>query len=150
MNYFVAPGIPKHYQSKKPLITTVTPDEIHVIVCEKVSAFLRDPVDPISMKRKTRKRPMVYARQISAFFTNEYCIMSLQAIGNSVSPPTGRKFDHASVLHCFKTVKCLMDSDKKYENLITMVRSEIEVTIAIKIQNDQKKFGLKLFESQKK
>ena len=58
---------------------------------------------------KTRKRPIVEARQIAMYFAKKYIRTTLEQIGKQI----GGK-DHATVIHACKTVNNLMETDKNF------------------------------------
>lgn len=64
--------------------------------------------NPTTVSKKNRKREYVQTRQIAMFLSKSLTKESLAKIGYNI----GRK-DHATVLHACKTVKNLIDTDKK-------------------------------------
>jgi chromosomal replication initiator protein len=67
-------------------------------------------IDTDSLQSSTRKREIVQARQVAMFFSKTLTKSSLAAIGAEI----GGK-DHATVLHAFKTVNNLMETDKAFK-----------------------------------
>lgn len=65
------------------------------------------------MNSKTRKRNIVQARQLAMFFAKEHTKASLTTIGLQC----GNK-DHATVLHACRTVKNLIETDKKFKQYV--------------------------------
>jgi chromosomal replication initiator protein len=59
---------------------------------------------------KTRQRQTVVARQVSMYYMKEYTGLSLERIGQYFAR------DHATVLHAFKTVNNLRDTDKCFRS----------------------------------
>ncbi len=93
----------------------VTIDLIQQTVCDYFSM----PVD--QMKSKTRKREIVQARQIAMYFAKNKTKSSLSTIGARI----GGK-DHATVLHACKTVKNLLDTDKRFKVFVTDIEKMLE------------------------
>jgi chromosomal replication initiator protein len=75
------------------------------------------------MKSKTRKREIVQARQISMYFSKKLTKSSLASIGMQC----GGK-DHATVLHAFKTVNNLQDTDKHFRKYITDLDKKLNLS----------------------
>lgn len=70
-------------------------------------------IAPEQLKSKTRKREIVQSRQIAMYFAKNYTKNSLASIGSQI----GGK-DHATVLHAYKTVNNLMETDKRFKRYI--------------------------------
>ncbi len=79
-------------------------DYIQKVVCD----YFQLPTEAI--QAKTRKREIVQARQIAMYFSKQMTKLSLSAIGVQI----GGK-DHATVLHAFRTVANLIETDKKFK-----------------------------------
>ena len=60
------------------------------------------------MKKKTRKREICFPRQVAMYLIKNTTNLSLKSIGELFS---GK--DHATVLHAYRTINNLMDSDKQ-------------------------------------
>ncbi len=73
------------------------------------------------IKSKTRKREIVQARQISMYFSKNLTKASLTTIGSKI----GGK-DHATVLHAYKTVNNLMETDKKFRLQVEDIEKKIK------------------------
>ena len=73
------------------------------------------PVDVMTEKdnKKTRKREVVYARQLAMYFAKHYTSCSLATIGTEI----GNK-DHATVLHACKTIDNLYDTDRSVKTTV--------------------------------
>ena len=93
----------------------ITLDVIQQTVCDYFSM----PVD--QLKSKTRKREIVQARQIAMYFAKSKTKSSLSTIGARI----GGK-DHATVLHACKTVKNLLDTDKRFKSFVTDIDKMLE------------------------
>ncbi len=91
-------------------------DFIQKIVCD----YFGIPVDQIHSK--TRKREIVQARQIAMYFAKKMTKSSLAYIGLHC----GNK-DHATVLHACRTVKNLIDTDKKFRSYVDELECKIKI-----------------------
>ena len=74
----------------------------------------------------TRKRHIVFARQVAMYFLKKHTHMGLSEIGRIFS---GK--DHATVLYAIKTVENLIDSDKKIKQDITVLKEELNFQLHI-------------------
>lgn len=75
-------------------------------------------------ERVTRKREILQVRQIAMYFSKMYTKASLYTIGSKI----GGK-DHATVLHAYKTVENIYDTNFKFRTYI----NDIKLTIINKI-----------------
>ena len=92
--------------------------EVNVDFIQKtVADYFSVPV--ALLKDKTRKKEIVTARQVAMYFTKEHTNHSLKTIGYHFG---GR--DHATVIHSVQTVSDLIDSDKKFRDLISELRKK--------------------------
>lgn len=90
-------------------------NEITIEIIQKiVSKYFDIPVDVLVSK--TRKRNIVQARQIVMYLSKKYTKKSLVKIGKENG---GR--DHATVLHACRTVKNLIDIDKKFSRYVAEI-----------------------------
>ncbi|MCK9254866.1 MAG: chromosomal replication initiator protein DnaA [Bacteroidales bacterium] len=94
----------------------VSIDYIQKVVCNYFSM----PVETLASK--TRKREIVQARQIAMYFAKTMTKSSLAAIGSAI----GNK-DHATVLHAFKTVNNLIDTDKKFKADVEEIEKRLKM-----------------------
>ncbi len=94
----------------------VSIDYIQKVVCD----YFDLPIE--ILKSKTRKREIVQARQISMYFAKNLTKSSLANIGANC----GGK-DHATVLHAFKTVNNLIETDKRFKGYITDLEKRIVI-----------------------
>jgi chromosomal replication initiator protein len=94
----------------------VSIDYIQKVVCD----YFDLPIE--LLKSKTRKREVVQARQIAMYFAKSMTKSSLATIGLHC----GGK-DHATVLHAFRTVNNLMDTDKRFKNYIDELNKKISI-----------------------
>jgi chromosomal replication initiator protein len=73
------------------------------------------------LSAKTRKREIVQARQIAMFFCKNLTKSSLSTIGATI----GGK-DHATVLHAYKTISNLIETDKSFKLQIDEIERKIK------------------------
>lgn len=79
-------------------------------------------VDEASLESKSRKREIVDARQISMYLAKEYTSKSLSTIGQFI----GKK-DHSTVLHAYKSVKNMIETNKKYRETIEEICNRLGI-----------------------
>jgi chromosomal replication initiator protein len=94
----------------------ITLDYIQKVVCD----YFDMNVDVL--QSKTRKREIVQARQIAMFFSKNLTSSSLSTIGSVI----GGK-DHATVLHAYKTVNNLAETNKEFKSYITDIEKKLKV-----------------------
>lgn len=92
------------------------------IIAERVECYYNLPVNTIHLK--TRKREILFPRQVAMFFSKRLTKASLGTIGANL----GRK-DHATVLHACKTVSNLIDTDKKVRSDIEEMEKQIKTAL---------------------
>lgn len=99
-----------------------TAREISIDYIQKVvSDYFDMPID--LMKSKTRKREVVQARQIAMFYAKNMTKASLATIGAQC----GGK-DHATVLHAYRTVNNLIETDKQFRGYIADLDKKIKLS----------------------
>jgi chromosomal replication initiator protein len=91
-------------------------DDITRIVCE----FLSLPENKI--REKTRKKEIVFARQIAMYLSKEYTSNSLKTIGLYF----GGK-DHSTVIHSCNLIEKNLQTDTHLQSVIENLRSKIEM-----------------------
>jgi chromosomal replication initiator protein len=91
-------------------------DYIQKVVCN----YFNLPSD--SLCSNTRKREIVQARQIAMYFSKSLTKASLATIGAEI----GGK-DHATVLHAFKTVNNLMETDKSFKTQMSELEKKFKI-----------------------
>lgn len=104
MNYMIAPGV---FEREKTIES----------IQKNISEFYNVPLE--LMNSETRRREIVQVRQIAMFFAKGETGKSLESIGNKI----GGK-DHGTVLHAIKTVKNLIETDKKFKNQIIEIQKK--------------------------
>ncbi len=98
-----------------------TPREITIdYIQQTVCKYFDLPLD--KLKSASRKRETVQARQLAMYLSKAYTRSSLAVIGNKC----GNK-DHATVLHACKTVKNLVDTDKRFKKYVVDLENIIKV-----------------------
>lgn len=110
----------------------ITTNEIDKAVCE----YFQISVE--SLHSKSRKREIVQTRQIAMYFSKQFTEDSLASIGHQI----GSK-NHATVLHACKTVKNLIDTDKKFkehcDNIERIIKSEKNYNMDTSIKDNYEK-----------
>ncbi len=96
-------------------------DSFEIVVCEEVSKLQGKKVSVNQLVSNTRRREVVYSRQIIMKKMNES--MSLQLAGNRFGK------DHATVLHSAKTVKNLYDTDARFRKMIQRIEQRTKCKI---------------------
>jgi len=91
-------------------------DYIKNVVCD----YFQITVDEINSR--TRKREIVQARQLAMYFSKKHTKFSLANIGIQC----GNK-DHATVLHAYRTVTDLLDTDKQFKVYVEELEKKIKV-----------------------
>lgn len=108
--------IVKEIASEKKI--TLGIDDITTIVCE----FLSLPENKI--REKTRKKEVVFARQIAMYLSKEFTSNSLKTIGLFFG---GR--DHSTVIHACNLIGKNLQSDNYLQDVIEKLRSKIEMRL---------------------
>lgn len=90
-------------------------DYISKTVCD----YFKIPNDLLSSK--TRKREIVQARQIAMYFCKNLTNSSLATIGSTI----GGK-DHSTVLHAYRTISNLMETDKMFKLQMDDIEKKIK------------------------
>lgn len=93
----------------------VSIDYIQKTVCDYFN------LDPKVLQAKSRKREIVQARQIAMYFSKNMTNASLASIGAQI----GGK-DHATVLHAYKTVNDLVQTDKNFKNFVEDIEKKLK------------------------
>lgn len=110
---YVFPGLEK--TSKKKAAHDVAMEKVNEIiatVCLELEIFKSD------MTSKSRKGPFVKGRQIAHYLIMKHTKMSLTDTGKIFG---GR--DHSTVIYSVNTVNDLMDTDKKYKDLVNKIEN---------------------------
>ena len=94
----------------------LTVSNIQKVVAEYFNLGIDD------LQSKTRKRDIVQARQIAMYFAKDLTKASLSTIGSQI----GRK-DHATVLHAYKAIRNLVDTDNKFKAHINEINKRLKV-----------------------
>lgn len=79
--------------------------------------------------RKSRKREIVYARQMSYFFIKENTFCSLKYLGTLFC---AKPQDHSTVIHACQTISDLYCSDKATIRMVNAIRADITELKAVK------------------
>lgn len=79
-------------------------------------------IDENKMREKTRRKEVVFARQVSMYFSKSLTNYSLKTIGLHFG---GR--DHSTVIHACQTIEEAMALDKNINSIIEDIRSKISI-----------------------
>jgi chromosomal replication initiation ATPase DnaA len=111
----------------------ITIERLKEIVCKicnnNPGTFLQEGrkwivVTPDKIELRNSKREIVEARQFCHYFSHQYMALSLYEIGQNF----GRK-DHATVLHSIRTIKNLLESDKRIQKIHGEINEKIKKEI---------------------
>lgn len=97
----------------------ITIENITSLVCD----FLK--IDENKIRDKTRKKEIVFARQIAMFLSKELTKSSLKTIGLHFG---GR--DHSTVIHACSSIEKNLPSDPALKEIIDKIRNQIEGTFS--------------------
>lgn len=89
---------------------------ISKVICD----YYNLPVD--ILQQKTRKREIVQPRQIAMYFSKSLTNLSLSSIGSQL----GNK-NHATVLHSYKTVQDLIETNKDFRRSIDEIEKKLKM-----------------------
>ena len=92
----------------------MTPEYIE----QSVSVVLNIPVSEI--RRETRKREIVFARQMCMFLIYRKCKLSQEATGSRYNR------DHATVIHSIKTINNLIEFDKSTRDVYDKIKEMLD------------------------
>ena len=111
-------------QLARKVLGGISEYEKEPIGIEKIIKTVADyyNVEVDSVNTKSRKREIVLVRQTAMYLAKKHLDLSTSKIGYQI----GRR-DHATVLHAFKTIANLLETDKQYRGEL----SEIEATLQI-------------------
>jgi chromosomal replication initiator protein len=90
----------------------VTIDTIQEVIADYFQITVAD------LKSKSRKKEVVYPRQLAMFLAKEYTELPLKSIGYHFG---GR--DHSTVIHSIQSVNLLMDETPDVEETLQKLRS---------------------------
>lgn len=88
-------------------------------IAKSVCDYFNIPTDLLSSK--TRKREIVQARQIAMYFCKNLTNSSLATIGSTI----GGK-DHSTVLHAYRTISNLLETDKVFKIQMEEIEKKIK------------------------
>lgn len=73
--------------------------------------------------RKSRKREIVFARQMTYFFIKENTFCSLKYLGTLF---TKKHQDHSTVIHACQTISNLYDCDRLTKKMVNAIREDLK------------------------
>jgi hypothetical protein len=104
-----------------------------------ISAIVADELmlDPKEMFAVSRKRELVYGRQVFHYVCKRYLRETLDVIGK-FSKVMGRPepHDHATVLYSYRSVKDLVSVDKAYRKKIERIEERVQSEMLFNKQRD--------------
>lgn len=93
-------------------------EDITRIIDQTVSEVMKIPVD--MLRKRTRKRDIVYPRHLAMFFYQRKTQMTCGEIGENLGG-----YDHATVLHAFKNVNNLRETDPEFRKKFEEIKRRI-------------------------
>ncbi|MCX7986684.1 MAG: chromosomal replication initiator protein DnaA [Bacteroidales bacterium] len=102
-------------------LTKHTKKEVSIDYIKKVVCSYYN-IHPDTLQQNTRKREIVQARQIAMYFSKNLTKSSLNVIGMQI----GGK-DHATVLHAYRTVKNLIETDKSFRLQVEEIERKLRI-----------------------
>ncbi|MEZ4901515.1 MAG: chromosomal replication initiator protein DnaA [Spirosomataceae bacterium] len=98
-------------------IVTAEDKEVNIDTIQENVADFYD-ITVADLKGKSRKKELVYPRQVAMYFAKELTDLSLKSIGYHFG---GR--DHSTVIHAVQTISDLMETDDAVKEAIQKIRS---------------------------
>ena len=99
-------------------------DYIEHTICEG------ERFDPIVLKYKTRRREIVFTRQLIMYFGKEFKVGSWHFIGGKFGK------DHATAMHAHKTIINLCDTDRKIREKVAKYKLSLNRVEELKTNVD--------------
>ncbi len=121
--------------TKRPIDLAFVQEALHEVIDTRyrkaISASgIRDivaesfEVEPELLIGKSRKRPIVDARQVAMFFCKQMTQLSLEAIGGRFG---GR--DHSTVIHACRAVQARLDTDPKFREHMQLIAQRLQTRV---------------------
>jgi len=98
-------------------IVTSEEKEVNIDTIQDLVADYYD-VTVADLKSKSRKKELVYPRQVAMYFAKEFTNLSLKSIGYHFG---GR--DHSTVIHAIQTISDLMEQEDAVKEAVQKIRS---------------------------
>lgn len=98
-------------------IVTAEDREVNIDTIQEIVSDYYD-VSIADLKGKSRKKELVYPRQVAMYFAKELTDLSLKSIGYHFG---GR--DHSTVIHAIQTISDLMEQDDSVKEAVQKIRS---------------------------
>ncbi len=122
----------KQISKNRPIDLAFVQEALHEIIDTRVRKTvsangIRDIVaesyglEPDLLISKSRKRPIVDARQVAMFFCKRLTQLSLEAIGGRFG---GR--DHSTVIHACRAVQARIDTDPAFEIQVELISQRLQ------------------------
>jgi len=95
------------------------------ITVENIQKLVADYFDiPVEdLRKKSRKREVVVARQLSMYFAKEFTSESLKNIGEFFAK------DHSTVLYSHKAVRDMIDTDTGFKDTVEKLKRQVEFSL---------------------
>lgn len=113
-----AQKILQYYKIQREEVITV--ESIARLVCDHFNIPLQD------VKGKTRKRPIVEARQLIMYLSKKFTKHSLKQIGKFL----GNR-DHTTVIYACRTVEDLIETDEKYRQNVFTIEKKLRLSYSL-------------------
>lgn len=97
----------------------ITVENIQKLVAEYFGIQVED------LRKKSRKREVVVARQLSMYFAKEFTSESLKNIGEYFDK------DHSTVLYSHKAVRDMIDTDAGFKDTVDKLKRQVELNLSI-------------------
>lgn len=97
------------------------------ITVENIKQLVADyfKLDIEELHAKSRKRPLVIARQLSMYLAKNYTKDTLKDIGRNF----GNR-DHSTVLHSLRQVQNMMDTEPQFKDQVTDLEKQVEMCLS--------------------
>jgi len=93
--------------------------DFETIICEEVSLLLNETVKPFSLYTKSRKKQIVYARNLSMLFRNKILKNSLAKASEYYNK------DHTTLLNSRKVTQNLLETDANFRQMIVRIEGRL-------------------------
>lgn len=105
MNYFAIPALPAY---QKPKITPITDPLLVFTLIANHQGFTAEKI-----LERSRKRDIVFARQLIAYYLRKQCGLTWSRIGIMLGDR-----DHTTAIHCVQAINDLIFSDDDVRRIV--------------------------------
>jgi chromosomal replication initiator protein len=114
MNYMVMPGLKQTRGKVRPMVVTKYESDIVIkVVCDYFGVTQEE------IKKKCRKREIVYKRQIAMYFLVQYTSKTYVEIGRFFDK------DHTTVLYAKDLIRDLISIDEKVKGDVDAIKAKL-------------------------